>query len=43
LIVYRDVGFGQLARVELDGVPLALARSLLPARAWLRIQLFLRI
>ena len=43
LIVFRDVGFGQLARVELDGVPLALARSLLPARAWLRIQLFLHI
>jgi hypothetical protein len=43
LIVYRDVGFGQLARVELDGVRLALARSLLPARAWLRIQLFLHI
>ncbi len=43
LIVYRDVGFGQLARVELDGVPLALARSLLPARAWLRIQLFLHV
>jgi len=43
LIAYRDVGFGQLSRVELDGVPLALARSLLPARAWLRIQLFLHI
>jgi hypothetical protein len=43
LIVYRDVGFGQLARVELDGVPLSLARSLLPARAWLRAQLFLHI
>ena len=43
LIVYRDVGFGQLARVELDGVPLPLARSLLPARAWWRIQLFLHI
>jgi hypothetical protein len=43
LIVCRDVGFGQLARVELDGVPLALARALLPARAWLRVQLFLHI
>jgi len=43
LISYRDVGFGQLSRVELDGVRLALARSLLPARAWLRIQLFLHI
>ena len=43
LIAFRDVGFGQFARVELDGVPLALARSLLPARAWLRIQLFLHI
>jgi len=43
LIVYRDAGFGRLARVELDGVRLALARSLLPARAWLRIQLFLHL
>jgi hypothetical protein len=43
LIVYRDAGCGQLSRVELDGVPLSLARSLLPARAWLRIQLFLHI
>ena len=43
LIVYRDVGFGEFSRVELDGVPLGLARSLLPGRAWLRIQLFLHI
>jgi hypothetical protein len=43
LIVFRDVGFGQLSRVELDGVRLALAKSLLPKRAWLRIQLFLHI
>jgi len=43
LIVYRDVGFGQLSRLEIDGVPLTMARSLLPARAWLRIQLFLHI
>jgi len=43
LIVFRDVGFGQLSRVELDGVRLGLARSLLPKRAWLRIQLFLHI
>jgi hypothetical protein len=43
LIVYRDVGFGQLSRLEIDGVPLTMARSLLPARAWLRIQLLLHI
>ncbi|MBW2541076.1 MAG: SAM-dependent methyltransferase [Deltaproteobacteria bacterium] len=43
LISYRDVGLGQLSRLYIDGVPLALARSLLPARAWLRIQLFLHI
>jgi hypothetical protein len=43
LISYRDIGLGQLSRLYIDGVPLALARSLLPARAWLRIQLFLHI
>jgi hypothetical protein len=41
LIAYRDVELARLSRVYIDGVPLALARSLLPARAWLRIQLFL--
>jgi hypothetical protein len=43
LISYRDVGLAQLSRLYIDGVPLTLARSLLPARAWLRIQLFLHI
>jgi hypothetical protein len=43
LMHYRDIKFGQLSRVYLDGIPLSLARSLLPARAWLRMQLFLHI
>ncbi len=43
LMVYRDVGIGKLFRVYIDGIPLGLARSLLPARAWLRIQLLLHI
>jgi len=43
LIAYRGAELGQLSRVYIDGVPLGLARSLLPRRAWLRIQLFLHI
>jgi hypothetical protein len=34
LTAYRDVRLAQLLRVHLDGIPLDLARSLLPARAW---------
>jgi ribosomal protein L11 methylase PrmA len=36
LMALRDVRLSQLLRVHLDGVPLDLATSLLPARAWLR-------
>ena len=36
LMAIRDVRLSQLLRVHLDGVPLDLATSLLPARAWLR-------
>jgi hypothetical protein len=36
LMASRDVRLLQLLRVHLDGVPLDLAASLLPARAWLR-------
>ncbi|MEE2674384.1 MAG: SAM-dependent methyltransferase [Myxococcota bacterium] len=36
LMAMRDVRLSQLLRVHLDGVPLDLACSLLPARAWLR-------
>jgi hypothetical protein len=43
LIAYRDARLGQLMRVHIDGVPLDLARRLLPARAWRRLQLFLHI
>jgi hypothetical protein len=43
LIHYRDIKLGQLSRIYIDGIPLSLARSLLPARAWLRVQLFLHI
>jgi len=40
LMAWRDVRLGQLLRVHVDGVPLDLARELLPARAWLDPQLF---
>ena len=43
LMAYRDVRLGQLLKVHLDGIPLDLARSLLPARAWLSLQLLLHI
>jgi len=43
LMHYRDIRLRRLSRVFIDGIPLSLARSLLPARAWLRIQLFLHI
>lgn len=35
LMAYRDVRLSQLLRVHLDGIPLDLATSLLPVRAWL--------
>jgi ribosomal protein L11 methylase PrmA len=35
LMAYRDVRLSQLLRLHLDGIPLDLATSLLPARAWL--------
>jgi hypothetical protein len=43
LMSYRDVRLNGLLRVHIDGVPLDLAASLLPARAWLRPGLFLHI
>ncbi len=43
LIAHRDARLGQLSRVHLDGVPLDLARALLPARAWLDWKLLLHI
>jgi hypothetical protein len=42
-MAYRDVRLSQLLRVHLDGVPLDLARALLPARAWLNLHLLLHI
>jgi hypothetical protein len=43
LMSYRDPRLGQLSRVYLDGVPLDLARALLPARAWLDWRLLLHV
>jgi hypothetical protein len=43
LMAYCDVRLSQLLRVHLDGVPLDLARRLLPARAWLNLHLLVHI
>jgi hypothetical protein len=43
LAAHRDVRLLQLFRVHMDGVPLDLARALLPARAWLNLNLLLHI
>ncbi len=43
LMAHRDIGLNQLLRAHLDGIPLELARSLLPARAWLNLHLVLHI
>ena len=43
LMAHRDVRLGGLLRLQIDGIPLDLARSLLPARAWLDVQLWLHI
>jgi ribosomal protein L11 methylase PrmA len=43
LMVYRDVRLSQLLRVHIDGVPLDLARRLLPGRAWFNRHLLLHI
>ena len=43
LAAYRDVRLLQLLRVHLDGIPLDLARTLLPGRAWLNVHLFMHI
>jgi hypothetical protein len=43
LVAHRDVRLSELLRVHLDGIPLDLARSLLPTRAWLSLQLLLHI
>jgi hypothetical protein len=43
LAAHRDVRLLQLFRVYMDGVPLDLARSLLPIRAWLNPHLLLHI
>jgi hypothetical protein len=43
LVAYRDARLAQLLRVHLDGIPLDLARSLLPARAWWNPHLFAHI
>ena len=43
LAAHRDIRLLQLLRVYMDGVPLDLARTLLPARAWLNLHLLLHI
>jgi hypothetical protein len=43
LMAHRDVRLAQLLRVHIDGIPLDLARALLPARAWLDLHLLLHI
>jgi len=43
LMSYCDIRLGKLLRVNLDGVPLDLARALLPARAWFNIHLLMHI
>ncbi len=43
LMAYRDVGLSRLLRLHLDGIPLGLARSLLPLRAWLNVHLWLHV
>jgi len=43
LMCRRDVRLSQLLRTNIDGVPLDLAASLLPARTWLNIGLWMHI
>jgi len=43
LVAYRDVRLLQLLRVHMDGIPLDLARALLPTRAWLNVHLLFHI
>ncbi len=43
LMAYRDVRLGGLLRVHIDGIPLDLARALLPFRARLKLPLLLHI
>jgi hypothetical protein len=43
LMAYCDGRLLELLRVQIDGVPLDLAASLLPARAWLRLGLVIHI
>jgi len=43
LVAHRDARLGALSRLHLDGVPLDLATSLLPARAWLDPHLWIHL
>lgn len=43
LMSYTDVRLNQLLRLYIDGVPLDLASTLLPFRAWLKLSLFSHI
>ena len=43
LVAHRDARLLQLLRVHMDGIPLDLARALLPLRAWLNPHLLLHI
>jgi hypothetical protein len=43
LAAYRDPRLLQMLRVHIDGIPLDLARMLLPARAWWNVHLWIHI
>ncbi|MFC1793240.1 SAM-dependent methyltransferase [Planctomycetota bacterium] len=43
LMCYKDVRLNQLLRIYIDGIPLDLASSLLPARTWLKLSLLSHI
>lgn len=43
MMSYTDVRLSQLLRIYIDGIPLDLAKKLLPPRAWLQLSLLLHI
>ena len=43
LMYYKDIRLNQILRIYIDGIPLDLASSLLPARTWLKLSLLSHI
>jgi hypothetical protein len=43
LMQYKDIRLGQMLQTNIDGIPLDLASSLLPAKTWLNIGLLMHI